>query len=67
MPAMPPVMTTNISLRDNLRQIGPDEQRRLDLADEDIGRGRQPHRAADVERLVSAQEKPRTIGGMMRQ
>ncbi len=36
-------------------EIGPDEQRRLDLADEDIGRGRQPDGAADVE---GALERP---------
>ena len=34
-----------------LRQIRPDEQRRLDLADENIGRRGQPGGAADVERL----------------
>ena len=38
-------------------QIRPDEQRRLDLADENIGRRRQPHRAADVERLFQHPRK----------
>ena len=35
-----------------LRQIGADEQRRLDHAEKDIGRGREPHRAADAERAL---------------
>ena len=35
-----------------LRQIGADEQRRLDHAEKDIGGGRQPHRAADAERAL---------------
>ena len=52
MPAMPPVITTNNSLRVRLRQIGPDEQRRLDHAEEDVGRGREPDRAADAERAL---------------
>ena len=30
-------------------EIGPDEQRRLDMTDEDIGRGRQPNCAADAD------------------
>ena len=34
-----------------LGQIGPDEQRRLDLADKNIGRRGEPGGAADVERL----------------
>ena len=35
-----------------LRQIGADEQRRLDHAEKDVGRGGQPHRAADAERAL---------------
>ena len=35
-----------------LRQIGADEQRRLDHAEKDIGRGRQADRAADAERAL---------------
>ena len=35
-----------------LREIGPDEQRRLDMADEDVGGGREPDRAADAERAL---------------
>ena len=38
-------------------QIRPDEQRRLDLADENIGRRRQSHRAADVEGLFQHPRK----------
>ena len=38
-------------------QIRPDEQRRLDLADKNIGRRRQAHRAADVERLFQRPRK----------
>ena len=34
------------------RQIGPDEQRRLDHAEEDVGGGREPDRAADAERAL---------------
>ena len=52
MPAMPPVITTNSSLRDSLREIRPDEQRRFDMADEDVGGGREPDRAADAHRAV---------------
>ena len=40
-----------------LCQIRPDEQRRLDLADENIGRRRQPDGAADVERLFQQARK----------
>ena len=35
-----------------LREIGPDEQRRLDMADEDVGRGGKPDRAADAHGAV---------------
>ena len=50
-----------------LGEIRPDEQRRFHHAEEDIGRGRQADRAADAERALERQEKPRTIGGRMRQ
>ncbi len=33
-------------------EIGPDEQRRLDLADEDVGRRGEADRAADIERAL---------------
>src|SRR5262252_2456202 len=33
-------------------QIRPDEQRRLDHAEKDVGRGREPDRAADLERAL---------------
>ncbi len=33
-------------------EIGPDEQRRLDHADEDVGGGGQSDRAADTERAL---------------
>ena len=35
-----------------LRQIRPDEQRRFHHAEKDVGRGRQPDRAADAERAL---------------
>jgi hypothetical protein len=35
-----------------LGEIRADEERRLDLANEDVGRGREPDRAADVERAL---------------
>ena len=35
-----------------LRQIGADEQRRLDHAEKDVGGGREPDRAADAERAL---------------
>ena len=41
-----------------LCEIGPDEQRRLDLADENIGRRRQAGGAADIERLFQRHGKP---------
>jgi hypothetical protein len=34
------------------REIGPDEQRRLDHAEEDVGGGREPDRAADAKRAL---------------
>ena len=41
------------------REIGPDEQRRLDHADEDVGGGRKPDRAADAERALQEPRRSR--------
>ena len=50
-----------------LGEIRPDEQRRLDMADEDVGGGGEPDRAADAHVRLSAKAKPFTIGGRMPQ
>ena len=47
----------NNSARVSLREIRPDEERRLHIADEDIGRGRQADRAADTERALEHKGK----------
>jgi len=61
---MPPVITRNNSPAGELRKIGADEQRRFHHAEEDVGGGREPDRAADAERAFEQPGMPRTTAAV---
>ena len=61
MPAMPQLISANSSPRDMRREIGPDQQRRLDHADEDMHGRADAQRPADAERSPQHPGEARTI------